>query len=163
MGDQKRSCAGERFVTRSIRGVRIGLAICYDICFPQIYAAYRLAGARVMLHSFCNARSRGKNCLDLLNVREVPTRCADNILWAVANNSSCPSSHWGSFVARPDATIAQQLPRNRAGMPLHEFPDGLSEGGWIHHRLPPMLPGDAPLHYGNPSNHPRQADGRSAP
>jgi predicted amidohydrolase len=87
-GDQKHYSAGTRFVTRVINGVSIGLAVCYDVCFPQIYAAYRAGGARVMLHSFYNARGSGKNCLDVLNVHEVPTRCADNHMWAVANNSS---------------------------------------------------------------------------
>ena len=36
-GDQKHYSVGDRLVTRDIRGVRIGLAICYDICWPQLY------------------------------------------------------------------------------------------------------------------------------
>jgi predicted amidohydrolase len=162
-GDQRHYSAGNRLVTRKIGGVTIGLAICYDVCYPQIYVAYREAGARVMLHSFHNARGRGANCLDVLNEREVPTRCADNRMWAVANNSSQPYSHWASFVARPDATIAARLKRNRAGMLVHDFPDGLSEGGWYHDELPLVLaPGQA-LHLGTPSRHPRQRDGAAAP
>ena len=92
-GDQKHYSVGERLVTREIRGVKVGLAICYDICWPQRYIAYREKGVGVMLHSFHNARSKGKNCLDTLNVRQVPTRCADNRMWAVCNNSSQPYSH----------------------------------------------------------------------
>ncbi|MHC4715939.1 MAG: carbon-nitrogen hydrolase family protein, partial [Planctomycetota bacterium] len=139
LGDQKAYSAGERLVARTIRGVRVGLAICYDVCYPQIYAAYRNAGVTLMLHSFHNAADDGPNCLDVLNVRQVPTRCADNLMWAVANNSSHPYSHWGRFVARPDATIPRQLPRNRPGMLVHDFPDGLSEGGWTHNRIPMKL------------------------
>ena len=104
--DQQYYSAGNRLVTREIRGVRIGLAICYDICWPQLYIAYRELGTTVMVHSMYNARAKAKDCLDTLNVREVPTRCADNRMWAVVNNSSQPYSHWGSFIARPDATIA---------------------------------------------------------
>ena len=162
-GDQKHYSAGRRLVVHTIKGVTIGLAICYDICYPQLYAAYREKGVKLMLHSFYNAGDKGPNCLDVLNGRQVPTRCADNVLWAVANNSSRPYSHWGSFVARPDATIAQQLPMNRAGMLIHDFPDGLSEGGWLHNEMPMKLAEDEVLHFGVPSDHPRQMDGRAEP
>ena len=162
-GDQQHYSAGNRLVTRDIQGVRIGLAICYDICWPQIYMAYRERGVSLMIHSFHNARGQGANCLDVLNVREVPTRCADNRLWAVANNSSQPYSHWGSFIARPDATIAQQLPINQPGLLIHDFPDGLSKGGWYHNMQPMKLCGEAIMTWGTPSQHPRQLDGRAKP
>lgn len=162
-GDQKAYSAGNRLVTKMIRGIKVGFAICYDICFPQIYAAYREKGVKLMLHSFYNARHKGKSCLDVLNVRQVPTRCADNLMWAVANNSSHPYSNWATFIARPDATIAQQLKKNQPGMLIHDFPDGLSEGGWIHNRMPMKLADDQRLHFGKPSTHPRQRHGRSEP
>jgi len=162
-GDQQHYSAGDRLVTRDIRGVRIGLAICYDICWPQLYIGYRELGVTVMVHSFYNAGAKGKDCLDTLNVYQVPTRCADNRLWAVANNSSKPYSHWGSFIARPDATIAKQLPINRPGMLVHDFPDGLSEGGWYHNFKPMMKRDDEIMHWGTPSTHPRQRDGQSEP
>ncbi len=163
IGDRKHYSGGNRLVTRTIGGVTIGLAICYDVCYPQVYAAYREKGAEVMLHSFHNARGKRPNCLDVLNERQVPTRCADNRMWAVANNSSQPYSHWASFVARPDATIVHRLRRNRAGMLVHDFPDGLSEGGWYHNELPMMLAPGQGLHLGEPTDHPRQVDGTAEP
>jgi predicted amidohydrolase len=162
-GDQKFYSAGNRLVTREIRGVKVGLALCYDVCWPQLYIAYRELGATVMIHSMHNARSHGENCLDTLNVREVPTRCADNRMWAVVNNSSQPYSHWGSFVARPDATIAKQLEMNQPGMLIHDFPDTLSAGGWYHNFKPMRLRDDEIMTWGTPSDHPRQRDGRSEP
>jgi predicted amidohydrolase len=162
-GDQKHYSAGDRLVTRDIQGVRIGLAICYDICWPQLYIGYREKGATVMVHSFHNARSKGPNCLDTLNVRQVPTRCADNRLWAVCNNSSQPYSHWGSFIARPDATVPKQLAINQPGMLIHDFPDGLSEGGWYHNFKPMRKRDDEAMTWGTPSKHPRQADGQAEP
>ncbi len=162
-GDQKHYSAGNRLVTRDIRGVRIGLAICFDICWPQIYIAYREQGVSLMIHSFHNARGKGEDCLDLLNLREVPTRCADNRLWAIANNSSQPYSHWGSFIARPDATIAKQLAMNQPGMLIHDFPDGLSKGGWYHNFQPMKLHADEIMTWGTPSQHPRQLDGQAEP
>jgi hypothetical protein len=135
----------------------------YDICWPQLYIGYREKGATVMVHSFHNARSNGPNCLDTPNVRQVPTRCADNRLWAVCNNSSQPYSHWGSFIARPDATIAKQLGINQFGMLMHDFPDGLSEGGWFHNYKPMQKPDDEIMSWGTPTRHPRQLDGQAEP
>ncbi|MDF1516246.1 MAG: carbon-nitrogen hydrolase family protein [Anaerolineae bacterium] len=162
-GDQKYYSAGQRLVTQVIQGQIIGLAICYDICYPQIYAAYRELGVKIMLHSFYNAHSQGKNCLDVLNVRQVPTRCADNVMWAVANNSSRPYSHWASFVARPDATIAQKLKINTAGLLVHDFPDTLSDGGWLHNFLPMQVAKDEKMFFGEPTMHPRQDNGQAEP
>lgn len=163
IGDQRAYSAGQRLVTADLNGIRVGLAICYDICYPQIYAAYRDLGVTVMLHSFYNAGDAGPNCLDVLNVRQVPTRCADNRMWAVCNNSSRRYSHWGSFVARPDATIAASLAINRAGMLVHDFPDGLSQGGWLHNHIPMKVHPEEQMWFGQPSQHPRQLDGRAEP
>ena len=162
-GDQKHYSVGDRLVTRDIRGVRIGLAICYDICWPQLYIGYREKGVTVMIHSFHNARSKGKNCLDALNVHQVPTRCADNRMWAVCNNSSQPYSHWGSFIARPDASIPKQLAINQPGMLIHDFPDGLSAGGWYHNFKPMQKRDNEIMSWGTPGKHPRQADGQAEP
>lgn len=162
-GDQHHYSGGNRLVSFTLNGVRIGLAICYDVCFPELYAAYRLQGVELMLHSFYNAGDAGPSCLDVLNGREVPTRCADNGMWAVANNSSRPYAHWASFVARPDATIAAQLKLNVPGVLLYDFNRELSPGGWIHNPKPMKLHPDEVLHYGTPSTHPRQLDGRSEP
>jgi predicted amidohydrolase len=161
--DQKHYSAGNRLVTRTIHGVKIGLAICYDICWPQLYIGYRELDATLMIHSMYNAGGAGPNCLDTLNVREVPTRCADNRMWAVCNNSSKPYSHWGSFVARPDATIAAQLAMNEPGMLIHDFPDVLEKGGWYHNFKPMRKRDDEIMHWGTPSDSPRQRDGQSEP
>ncbi len=162
-GDQNHYAAGQRLVTHTLKEVTFGLAICYDVCYPQLYAAYRELGTKLMLHSFYNAGHKGPSCLEVLNTREVPTRCADNQMWAVANNSCRRHSNWASFVARPDATIAQQLRQHQPGMLVHEFPDGLAPGGWLHNFLPmKVAPGES-LHFGEPSQHPRQLDGQAEP
>jgi predicted amidohydrolase len=162
-GDKKYYSAGNRLVAHEVRGVKIGLAVCYDVCWPQIYIAYRKLGVTVMVHSFSNAGSKGPNCLDTLNTREAATRCADNRMWAVCNNSSRPYSHWGSFVARPDATIAKELPINQPGMLVHDYPDTLSATGWYHNLHPMDMAPDTIMHWGTPSNSPRQSNGQSEP
>ena len=162
-GDQKYYSAGNRLVAHEIRGVKVGLAVCYDICWPQLYIAYRKLGVKVMVHSFSNARSNGANCLDNLNTREVATRCADNQVWAICNNSSTPYSHWGSFIARPDSTIPKQLEKNQPGMLVHDYPDTLSTGGWYHCHQPMDMAENTIMWWGTPSSSPRQRDGQSEP
>lgn len=81
----------------------------------------------------------------------------------MANNSSRPYSHWGSFIARPDATIAKQLEINRPGMLVHDFPDTLSEGGWYHNLKPMKMRDDEIMSWGRGSKHPRQRDGQAEP
>jgi predicted amidohydrolase len=161
--DQEYYSAGDRRVTRDIRGVRIGLAICYDVCWPQLYMSYRELGATVILHSMYNAKDPGPSRLDVLNTHEVPTRCSDNRMWAVVNNSSQPYSHWGSFIARPDATIAKQLAMNEPGMLIHDFPDEPPKGEWYFNLRPMRLRDDEILSWGKVSHHPRQRNGQSEP
>lgn len=48
-------------------------------------------------------------------------------------------------------------------MLIHDFPDGLSEGGWLHNHIPMKLAKGEKLHFGKPSRHPRQLDGTSEP
>jgi hypothetical protein len=82
-------------------------------------------------------------------------------MWAVCNNSSQPYSEWGSFVARPEATIPQQLPINKPGMLIHDFRDGLSEGGWFRNCRPMGKRDDEVMHSGTVSNHPRRMNGQA--
>ena len=42
--------AGEKPVMVSLDGIKIGLSICYDIRFPELYRAYRIAGADLMVN-----------------------------------------------------------------------------------------------------------------
>ncbi len=42
--------AGERPVMVDIEGIKTGLTICYDIRFPEIYRAYRKAGADLLVN-----------------------------------------------------------------------------------------------------------------
>lgn len=48
--ENKYISAGQNPVIVDIEGVKIGLSICYDIRFPEIYRAYRKAGADVLVN-----------------------------------------------------------------------------------------------------------------
>ena len=46
--ESARVTAGDRLVTADVDGVRLGLSICYDLRFPELYRALALAGAHVL-------------------------------------------------------------------------------------------------------------------
>ena len=40
--------AGDSLVTADVDGTTLGLTICYDLRFPELYRALALAGARIL-------------------------------------------------------------------------------------------------------------------
>lgn len=59
-GDTENSyiTVGENPVMVEIEGVKLGLTICYDIRFPEIYRAYRKAGADILVNMAAWPKSR---------------------------------------------------------------------------------------------------------
>jgi predicted amidohydrolase len=153
---------GDRRVVFSLRGVRCGVLVCYDGCYPEQYAAYRARGVELMLHSFHNAGFPGPNVLDEYKPALVRTRAADNGLWVVACNSSLRHSSWATCIARPDGTIAASLRRHTTGVLVHDFPDPRL-AGWLHNHRPLRLDPRTRLHNGRPSRSLRARASRSAP
>lgn len=62
---------GENPVIVTINGYKIGLSICYDIRFPEIYRAYRKAGADVLVNMAAWPLGRKKHWLSLTRARAV--------------------------------------------------------------------------------------------
>ncbi len=56
-----------------------------------------------------------------------------------------------------------QLTPYQPGMLVHDFPDDLSEGVWWHNFKPMQKREEEIMHWGTPSNHPRQKDGQAEP
>ena len=50
--------AGEKPVLVTIEGVKLGLTICYDIRFPEIYRAYRKSGADILVNMAAWGKSK---------------------------------------------------------------------------------------------------------
>ncbi len=161
-GDRIFYTAGDHRVTLELKGVKLGVLICYDACFPEMYAAYRNDGVTVMLHSFYNAGFMDGNILDDVGPAWLRVRAADNQMCIVATNSSRPHSSWAACVTRPDGSTAASLERHTPGVLLHEFPDTELKG-WLHNHKPMRLASDEVFHQGETSTHPRVVDRRSPP
>ncbi|HVO09391.1 MAG TPA: carbon-nitrogen hydrolase family protein [Vicinamibacteria bacterium] len=159
--DRRVYTPGARSVRFTLAGVRCGVLVCYDGCYPELYAECRAAGVEVVLHAFHNAGFPGPNVLDQYKPALIRTRAADNALWVVAVNSSLRHSSWPTCIARPDGSLAAALRRHVTGVLFHDFPD-LRLPGWLHNRRPLPVP-PVPLHNGHPSRSPRAVDPRSDP
>ena len=62
---------GENPVLLNILGIKIGLSICYDIRFPEIYRAYRKAGADLLVNMAAWPLGRENHWLSLTQARAV--------------------------------------------------------------------------------------------
>jgi deaminated glutathione amidase len=134
--------AGEEIVTCMIGETRIGLAICYDLRFPELFLALRRAGAELIILPAAFTLQTGKDHWEvLLRARAIETQC-----WFAA--PGCTGAHkegtsgetrftyghsliadpWGHVVAKASdgpgwaaATIDKGfMARVRANMPVLE-------------------------------------------
>lgn len=62
---------GESPVVVNIEGVKIGLSICYDIRFPEIYRAYRKSGADIIVNMAAWPLSRAVHWDNLTRARAI--------------------------------------------------------------------------------------------
>lgn len=66
---------GENPVLVEINGVKIGLSICYDIRFPEIYRAYRKSGADLLINMAAWPLSRAGHWDTLSKARAIENQC----------------------------------------------------------------------------------------
>ncbi len=161
-GDQEVYTGGDHLVTLTLNGIKCGLLICYDACYPEMYAIYREMGVELMFHSFYNARFDGPNILDEFTPAQIQCRAADSTMWVVANNSSARHSCWPTCIVRPDGSIAQRLKRHAAGILYHDFPDSTLKG-WLHNHKMMKLAPDEIYFNSPPSDHARAKDKTAPP
>lgn len=107
---------GSHRVTFEVDGVRCGVAICFDIRFPEIYREYKSVGVECVFQSNYDARGKGRTHFRHIMRQTMQTRCATNFLWMSASNSSAHYQSYPSVFIRPDGRIAARLPDHRAGV-----------------------------------------------
>jgi predicted amidohydrolase len=133
--------SGAEVVTCEAGGVRVGLAICYDVRFPELFLALRRAGAELIFLPAAFTLQTGKDHWEvLLRARAIETQCwlAAPATWGRHTDGdgaarftyghSLVCDPWGSVVARASdgigwatARIDTQLTaRVRRDMPVLE-------------------------------------------
>ena len=79
--------AGEQVVTCDIGALKLGLAICYDLRFPELFLALRRQGADLILLPAAFTMQTGKDHWEvLLRARAIETQC-----WIAA--PACTGAH----------------------------------------------------------------------
>lgn len=87
---------GGQVVTCEIDGLRVGLAICYDVRFPELFRALRDQGAELIILPAAFAPQTGKDHWEpLLRARAIETQC-----WLVAAGT------WGPHRSADDKPLA---------------------------------------------------------
>ncbi|HEY6430842.1 MAG TPA: carbon-nitrogen hydrolase family protein, partial [Acetobacteraceae bacterium] len=77
--------SGDEVITCKADGVRLGLAVCYDVRFPELFLALRRAGAEVVFLPSAFTLQTGKDHWEtLIRARAIETQC-----WIAA------SASWG--------------------------------------------------------------------
>lgn len=112
-GDLRYYTPGTRFAVETVNGIKVGMLICYDFRFPEIYRAYYRRGVRLMLHSFHQSRETPNALMRQVAPAHIMSRAAENFMYVSANNTSKRYQWFASRIHTPDGGIAAIAPRNR--------------------------------------------------
>lgn len=108
--ESARVSAGDRIVLANVDGVSVGLSICYDVRFPELYRTLALAGAEVMTVPANFTERTGRDHWEVL----LRARAIENGAWVIAPAQiGGPPGHpaFGrSMVIDPWGTIVAQAP-----------------------------------------------------
>jgi predicted amidohydrolase len=102
---------GEEIVTFEMDGVRVGLAICYDLRFPELFRILALRGAEVIILPAAFTMTTGKDHWETL----IRARAIENQVYMVAPGQvgSYDGAHWcygRSMVVDPWGTVLATAP-----------------------------------------------------
>jgi predicted amidohydrolase len=103
---------GEATVTTDVEGWKLGLTVCYDLRFPELYRVLAVEGAEVVTVPAAFTLFTGKDHWELL----LRARAVENQCYVVAANQ------WGSF-ADGKAAYGRSLIADPWGVVLAEAPD----------------------------------------
>lgn len=105
--------AGSRVVSARVDGWSIGLSICYDLRFPELYRALSAGGADAFLIPSAFTARTGKDHWELL----LRARAIENLAYVIA------PGQWGRHNARRESW-GQTLIVDPWGLPMRELPTG---------------------------------------
>jgi predicted amidohydrolase len=120
---------GAEIVTWRAQDITFGLAICYDIRFPELFLQLRQAGAEVIFLPAAFTLQTGRDHWDvLLRARAIETQC-----WMVA--PACHGRHFDGN-SDPRMTYGHSLICDPWGLVIARASDGM---GWATARVDPAL------------------------
>jgi deaminated glutathione amidase len=107
--ESRRVAPGTEVVTVDIEGVRVGLSICYDLRFPELYRRLADAGARVLLVPAAFTTHTGRDHWEvLLRARAIENQCYVVAAGQSGNHEPGMSCFGHSMVVDPWGTVIAQ-------------------------------------------------------
>lgn len=113
--ESARYAQGDKIACAAVDGYRVGMGICYDLRFPELFQQLRQQGADIItLPSAFTYVTGKKHWETLLRARAIETQC-----YVVAANQGGQHSHtqhtWGhSMIIDPDGTILAEAQQGEA-------------------------------------------------
>lgn len=102
---------GDHLVVCDMEGVGVGLSICYDLRFPEVYRALALAGAKILTVPSCFTRRTGQDHWEvLLRARAIENSCyvlAPNV---IGGHGDGKESYGRSMIVDPWGTVLATAP-----------------------------------------------------
>jgi nitrilase len=121
--------SGDEIVACEANGMKLGLAICYDVRFPELFLALRRAGAELVFLPSAFTVQTGKDHWEtLIRARAIETQC-----WFAA------AATWGRHLAgdgSPLYTYGHSLVCDPWGHVVAKVSDGT---GWATARIDPAV------------------------
>ena len=108
--ESARVTAGDELVTAEVEGVRLGLSICYDLRFPELYRGLTLAGAQVLTVPANFTERTGRDHWEVL----LRARAIENAAYVLAPSQiggpPGQPAYGRSMVIDPWGTVVAQAP-----------------------------------------------------
>ena len=108
--ESARVTAGDRLVTAEVDGTVVGLSICYDLRFPELYRALALAGAQILTVPSAFTARTGRDHWEVL----LRARAIENAAYVLAPSQiggpPGQTAYGRSVVIDPWGTIVAQAP-----------------------------------------------------
>lgn len=144
--ESARVSPGDEAVVAEVEDVRIGLSICYDLRFPELYRALALAGAKILAVPAVFTERTGRDHWEVL----LRARAIENGAWVVAaagcgrGGAGAIPAHGHSMIVDPWGTVVAQAPDGEglitADLDLDRVADVRRQLPVLANRRPDALP-----------------------
>lgn len=102
---------GDDLVVADVEGVPVGLSICYDLRFPELYRALAIAGARVLVVPAAFMAHTGRDHWEvLLRARAIENQCYVVAAGQIGDHEPGRTCFGRSMVIDPWGTVLAQAP-----------------------------------------------------
>ncbi len=102
---------GADCVTVGVDGVEVGLSICYDLRFPELYRRLAVAGAQVLLVPSAFTAHTGRDHWEvLLRARAIENQCYVVAAGQVGDHEPASRCYGRSMIIDPWGTVIAQVP-----------------------------------------------------